>query len=244
MHKLQSFALGDVTVLGAAVREVTKGATTLEEGANRVVRCLYERLVDADGRPAAALLRCYKLHSFKDLEAPLKAFAQGAIPGVTPGPDTRCLTLIATVGAKPDWNDRTRSNGHKAVPLANEKIVQSIPMIAQLVRSLGLAPAAVVAPAPELFVGMKEETFNVFHVLEAVGSPYVPAQAEFVIPSQVKSVVGFGFLLPPTEVVAFILFSRVRIEEPVAQLFKSLALSVKLALLPLASKPVFAGAKA
>jgi len=86
----------------------------------------------------------------------------------------------------------------------------------------------------------EQSNFNVFHVPEAQGSPYVPAQKEFVIPYGVKSVVGFGGLLPTGDLFAVILFSRVHVPHESAQLFKTLALSTKLAMVSVAETRVFA----
>ena len=73
---------------------------------------------------------------------------------------------------------------------------------------------------------------------EAANSPYVPAR-DWVKSNGVESVVGFGFVMPPVDIFAAILFTRVPVERNTAELFKTLALSVKLALLPLTSVPVF-----
>ncbi|MGE5296319.1 MAG: hypothetical protein ACM3VT_15965, partial [Solirubrobacterales bacterium] len=70
-------------------------------------------------------------------------------------------------------------------------------------------------------------TFNVFHVPEAVGSPDIPEQAEFVIPHGVRSVLGFGGMLPGRDLFAVILFSQVPIPRSTAELFRPLALCVK-----------------
>ena len=67
---------------------------------------------------------------------------------------------------------------------------------------------------------------------EAKGSPFVPAQEEFVIPFGIESVLGFGGVLPSKELFTVILFSKQKISRETAELFKSLALSLKLALLP------------
>jgi hypothetical protein len=89
-------------------------------------------------------------------------------------------------------------------------------------------------PGRDLLVDMEQKTFNVFHVPHAEDSPYVPDQESFVVPFGIRSVVGFGGLLPPADLFAIILFSRVPIERDTANLFAPLALSVKLALLPFA----------
>jgi sigma-B regulation protein RsbU (phosphoserine phosphatase) len=79
----------------------------------------------------------------------------------------------------------------------------------------------------------------VFFVAEALGSPYVPAQEDFVIPSGIRSVLGFGGVLPSGELFAVILFSQTPIAAATAERFGSIALSVKLALLAFVDGPVF-----
>jgi hypothetical protein len=112
-------------------------------------------------------------------------------------------------------------------------------MIAQLIYQLGLEPGAVVRPGPELLGGLDQRTYNVFHVSQALGSPYVPAQEEFVVPHGVQSVLGLGGVLATGDLFVVILFSRVALSRETAELFKPLALSVKLAVLPFAGGQVF-----
>ena len=43
---------------------------------------------------------------------------------------------------------------------------------------------------------------------EAAGSPYIPAQEDFVQPVGIRSVLGFGGMLPGGDIFVVILFSR------------------------------------
>jgi len=79
-------------------------------------------------------------------------------------------------------------------------------------------------------------------VPEAVGSPYIPAQKEFVIAHGVRSVVGFGGVLSTGDLFAVIMFAKVSIPRETADAVKALALSVKEAAQHLATKPLFAAA--
>ena len=99
--------------------------------------------------------------------------------------------------------------------------------------------ATVLRPEPDLLVDLEQTTFNVFHVANAVGSPYVPAQDQFVLPYHIKSVLGFGGLLPSGELFAVILFSKVEIPRQTAEMFRTLALSIKVAILPFSGGPLF-----
>jgi len=241
VRSLPSFTLADMMDCGAELRRLGAGAESMEEVANRVVRHLYDQLGDATGRQrACALVRCYKTHPFGELDGDLQAFARGAMPDAELTAETRCLTLLATAGDEPAWNSRHASVGHKAIPLPSESVVQGIPMIAQLVRALGLDVSVLVKPDPGLLVDEQEHTFNVFYVPEALGSPYVPAQEGFVVPHGIESALGFGCLLPPADLLAVILFTKVAVPPEVAELFRTLALSVKLAVLPFANRRVFA----
>ena len=85
-------------------------------------------------------------------------------------------------------------------------------------------------------VRLFQRTFNVFHVAEAVGSPSIPAQQDFVIPAGIRSCLGFGGMLPRGDLFALIMFSRVSIPYKTAAMFKTLSLSVKSAILPFESK--------
>ncbi|MBI4817685.1 MAG: hypothetical protein HY791_15595 [Deltaproteobacteria bacterium] len=245
MYDLGKFSLAEMMDCGGKLRGLGAGTSSMEEAANKVVRSLYDELQDgASGKRASALVRLYKTHAFGELDASLQTFATGLMPNAEIKDETRCLTLLATAGDLPEWNDRRASNGHKAIPLPSEQILQSIPMVAQLVKSLRVDPSIIVKPDPKLLLDLAEQTFNVFFVRDAKGSPYVPAQDTFVIPREIRSVLGFGFVLPPKDLVAVILFTRMLLPQATAELFKTLALSVKLALLPHAAGKVFEDSRA
>ncbi len=239
MYDLNDFGLTEATLAGAALRRVGKGATSLEQASQDVARFFYDTFADpATGRPAFVLARCYKTHPLWDLPGPLSAFAHRVFPDQSLTPNTPCLTLLGTFGDEPAWQSRQASRGHQAIPLASEQIIESLPMVARLTRALGLEARDVAYPDPTFLLEQDRRGFNVFHVERALGSPYLPAQ-EFVRQFGVQSVVGFGFVVPPAHVFATILFARQPIAAETAELFKTLALNLKLALLPLAAAPVF-----
>ena len=91
-----------------------------------------------------------------------------------------------------------------------------------------------------LILDADQHTFNVFLVEHAEGNPSIPAQADFVTPYGIRSALGFGGLLRGGELFTIIMFSRVTIPRETADMFRTIALGVKLALLPFARGPVFA----
>lgn len=243
MHRLPDLTLQDMALCGRALRTAGKGAASMEEAAGRVTSYLYEELTDPEGNRANVLARFYKTHPFAGLEEGLQEFASRQAGGEL-APDTRCLTLLSTFGEETAWCSRHRSRSHRTIPLPSAQAVEQAPMIAQLVRQLGLDVSLVVRPAPELLVDQHQHSFNVFYVEEAAGSPYIPAQADFVEPYGVRSVLGFGGLLPNGDLYAVILFVRVTVPRPTAQMFQPLALATKLAILPFTRGPVFGPADA
>jgi two-component system NtrC family sensor kinase len=150
----------------------------------------------------------------------------------------KCLTLLGTAGEEEAWNSRRRSEGHRAIPLPSAEVVERFPMISQLVRQLGLELPEVVAPDPDLIVRIEEKTCSVFYLPEAAGSPFIPAQTDFVAPYGVKTVIGFGGVMPSGNLFAIILFSRVRVPREKAEVFRILAVSVQAALVPFDFGPV------
>jgi two-component system, NtrC family, sensor kinase len=240
-YDLSSMSLREMTECSARLRGLGAGASSMEEVAQRIVRHLFESIKDGkSGQRACALVRFYKTHALAELPDDLQSFARALQAGAELAESTPCLTLLATAGEEPEWNDRKASRGHRAIPLPSPQVVQQLPMVAQLVKQLGLEVSALVQPDAQLIVDLHQRTFNVFYVPEALGSPHIPAQDDFVVPHKIRSVVGFGGLLPGGELFACILFAHCFIPATTADLFKPLALSAKLAVMPFVEGPVFA----
>jgi hypothetical protein len=241
VYDLTNFSLRDMTDCGAALRKMGLGAHTMEEVANHIVRHLYDSLQDEPtGGRACALVRFFKTHPYQELDAGLRRVALRMLDGREPAPGMKCLTLLATAGDRPEWNDRQASARHKAMPLSSADLVVQSPMISQLVKQFGLEPDNMLQPDPALLVDLEQRTYNVFHVPDARNCYYVPAQEEFVIPWGIRSVLGFGGVLPSGNLFVVILFAKVRIAREVAEMFRPLALSIKLAVLSFDGKAVFA----
>ena len=113
-------------------------------------------------------------------------------------------------------------------------------MIASLLRQMGLKIESALNLDSRLILDADQHTFNVFHVEHAHGNPIIPAQADFVRPYGIQSALGFGGLLPGGELFTIIMFSRVTIPRETADMFRTIALGVKLALLPFVRRAVFA----
>ena len=239
VYDLRSFSLADVLDCTSTLRHLGEGAQSMEEAAGAVVRFLHEELRDKErNQRALPLVRMYKTHRYDELDPEVRAFADRAAPG-EPLRGKPCLTLLATAGDEPVWNDRRKSRDHQAIPLASAAALDQAPMVYQLVRQLGLEPADVLEPNPALYLRTHDRAGGVFYVRDAVASPYVPAQ-DFVEKWGIRSVIGFGGVLPSGYMFAVVMFASVDIPPTVADAFATLAFAVQLALLPAVGLRVFA----
>jgi hypothetical protein len=226
-YDLTRFDLGSMLKCSPRLREAAGEAATLENSAHRVCRFLYDELRAPTGERACALVRCYKTHAFGLLEPDLQQFAKRILGSEPPRSTMKCLTLLATVGQSPGWNSRHRSQGHRAIPLPSPEIVEKAPMIAQLIKEFGLELSAFLQPQAEVVKDLAGKKQGIFHVETALGSPYIPAQHEFVARYNIKSVLGFGGILPSGDLAAVILFATVVVPSSAAERFKTLALDVR-----------------
>lgn len=238
-YSASNFSLGDMLSCSLALQSLENNFPSLESAAQRICNFFYDQLIRADGSRACGLVRCYKTHSFGELPIDLQAFAQRKIGAIKLTPGTKCLTLLGTAGDEPAWNSRHRSRDHQAMPLASREIVERAPMISQLIKSLGVDLAVLLRPAPEIISRLEGKSYGVFHVENAARSPYIPAQDEFVLPREIRSVVGFGGILASGDLYAVILFSHEVISAGIADRFRVLALDVKRVLSKCADLPVF-----
>jgi hypothetical protein len=226
-YDLTTFGLGDMLKTSPRLREAATGAPTFELAAQRVCRFLYDELRDADGERQCALVRCFKTNAFGSLEPDLQDFARTVMGFRQPWPAMKCLTLMATVGQTAAWNSRHQSRGHRAIPLPSPEIIEKAPMISQLIKEFGLELTNVIQPSPEVVRELAGKRHGVFHVEDARGSSYIPAQEEFVVRFGIQSVLGFGGLLVNGDLFAVILFTTVRVSPASADRFRTLALDVK-----------------
>ena len=212
---------------------------TLGEAAQRVVEYFYRSFTGDDDKPACALVRIFKTHPYHLLDRELKTFADRLLPDGQRIDGMRCLVLLGTAGDEESWNSRHASRGHKAIPLASVSMVDEAPMISQLIRQLGIEVSTVVKPDPSLLLNADDRAYNIFYVPRAYGSPYIVAQEEFVKRYGIESVVGFGGMMATGDLFTAILFSKVPISAEVADLFKVIGMNLRVALLPMARKPLF-----
>lgn len=190
----------------------------MEEMADWLTRRIYETFrKDAESSLQCSLVRVFKTCSYDELTGPLRQLVPDEHME-----DSRYLALLASRGEHAGWNSRHTSRGHKVIALESREVVESIPMISNMIRMLGLDVNDVVRPNPDMSVA-GFYPLNVFYVPSALGCPFIPAQEEFVVPYGIESIVGFGGLLTYTDVFVVIMFFKVPVPRRTAVMFKDLA---------------------
>jgi hypothetical protein len=238
-YDLEQFGLTDMIDACRELRNRDESVESMEVAASRAVDLFYDKFRTGglqNDQPACVLARCFRTNVIAELPSDVQRaiLSESGHPGRA---EMQYLTLLASRGEEAAWNGRRGSVAHQAIPLPTAEVVRRAPMISQLILQLGLEIGDVVDPSTRVEPAV-QKAFEVFHVEDAVGSTMVPAQ-EFVRRYGVRSVIGFGGLLPAGELFAVILFARVRITEETAALFRTLALGVKLSLLPYSGKRVY-----
>jgi hypothetical protein len=236
-YDLLRFTMADMTRCGAVLRKLGRDADSMESVANRIVDHLYQGIVDpATGEPCSALVRLFKTHPYAELPKGLQTFASRLGGDDQLDATSTCLTLLATRGAKDEWNSRHNSRGHQAIPLASEEMVHAFPMISNLVSQFGITASDFINPHPQVFVDRHQTNYNVFYEQNVSQSEFIVAQKDFVNPEGVQSCLGFGGMLPSGNFYAVIVFTRAQVAPHVAAMFRTISLSAKVALIPFESK--------
>ena len=233
MFDLSAFRLQDMALCSTTIRQLGEDARSIEDVANRITRFLYTTLTTGpDEDPACVLVRLFKTQPYNRLTPELQALVDARLGDKPTNLDMKCLTLLASTGAISGWNNPALSSRFRVIPLAGPEALAQLPMFAQLFAQFHVDVSGIHDTSTSLLLDQHATTFNAFHVPHAVNSPYVPGQDDFVVPFGVQSVFGGGGLLPTGDMFALVLFAKVPVSKDTADLFRTIALSVKLAIAP------------
>jgi hypothetical protein len=220
----------DALALERRFQRAIHRAPSLEVAAQRYVETVYTGLQDS-----IALLRLFATVRFRELPARNREFvralgeATGAAHAITE--DTLVLSLLGTMGAEPAWCDRHQSANHVGIPLVSREFVAAIPMIARLLKQLGVEldwidrkDTAIVGKT----FGVQSGVFYVADAATAVDSQKrkIIAAQDFVARYGIESVWGVGGGYVGTPVYAIITaFCRDHLDEHIDR-FKAETLSL------------------
>lgn len=235
---------------GAEVRETGRGLR-LEEATSATIDGLEQRMEDelpsaASVEDAAQRFASMLYDTFSESVVLARVFVTVRLGSLPPanqefvrrlvgsratavGPDTPVLSLLGTRGARPEWNSRHLSKGHVGIPLASAEFIDAIPMIASLIKQLGVAIAHDPGVETAIVTHRLGSAAGLFYVEDASTATdsrgrRVIAAADFVAEHGVKTVFGFGgvYALSGTFVVA-VVFARDALARRQAERFMRLA---------------------
>jgi hypothetical protein len=242
MHDLGDFSLRDMAECTAHVRRLGHGAGSMEEAASRIVTYLYDDLTDRRGAErACALVRFYKTHPYGLLDAGRRRFAEARSPGESAPPSARFLALLAAAGDERGSMSVPRSHEHQAIPFGDPAATAHVPTMIRHVTELGvdLSVAPPSAPTWPSLKSLELPQGNAFHVAAAKVGAEIPVHDALRIQHKIRSILGFGGLLPGGDLFVVVLFTRVPIADAARELFQTLALAVKVGVMSFDRGPTF-----
>lgn len=204
-----------------------ENASSTEEIALKATDYLFEQFSKIDDfEDACGLVRFFRTMNYADLTADLQDIAKSKFNSEILE-SSNCLTLLATRGIQSEWNDRALSVNHRVIPLLSVEAIEKAPMVSRLVSRLGIEVTNVVTPTPGWFLPPDQKKYEVMYVAEAKEDPAIVSQEEFVMPYGIRSVVGFGGLLPTGDMFAVLMFMRVHIPLETAKHFTSFSRAIE-----------------
>lgn len=240
MYDLSKFTLQDMSEIGDALQRLELKANNIEELSNLMVQYFFENLIDKrSGEKSCALVRFFMTYPYSSLDLEARQLVGKMLHGQPIPPEMKCLSLMATAGVRPEWNSAKDSKDHRVLPLQSEDMLRKNIMVHQFIEQMGMNVANVLSPDPKLAAELEGRIFNAYYVPDAIGSPYIPAQEDFVAPYKIKSALGFGGMLPTGNLFALLIFSKTKVPLNTADLFKNIALHVRMAVLPFISEKIF-----
>jgi hypothetical protein len=226
MTTIANLSKADALQLERRFQRSIHRSPSLEVAAQRYVESVYAELSDS-----IVLLRLFATVPFGQLPARNQAFARalGESTGTADAirDDTLVLSLLGTIGVEPGWCDRLRSAHHVGIPLVSRAFVGEIPMVARLLKQLGVEldwidrnDTAVVGKT----FGLQSGVFYVADAATAVDSnnrKVITAQ-DFVARYGVETVFGVGGGYVGTPVFTTIIgFCRDSLDEARVERFRS-----------------------
>jgi hypothetical protein len=149
--------------------------------------------------------------------------------------ETIVLSLMGTRGALPDWNSRHESRGHAGIPLVSAEFVEDIPMIARLLKELGVSVEGLAPGRSGIVTRTLGSLSGVFYVPDArtavdeQGRRIIASQ-DFVAQHGVVTVFGFGgAYLMEKSFAAIVVFAREPVSREAAERLAPLASVLKTA---------------
>jgi hypothetical protein len=221
-----------------------QAADCLENAAQAACSYFYDELVeatDSGSRRTCALVRCFISHPYGRLEPALQRHAQSLMPpGSMPHHDMPCITLVGSMGDRPEWRSRYGSYRRRCIPFESPQAIERAPMWSQFFRESGVEAASLFQSRSSVFADGLTRATNLFCIEQARGADCIPDQDDFVLRYGIESVFGFASHLRRGALGILVLFCHTRVTREAATHVRPLALDLASHLFRFGDDEVFA----
>ncbi len=243
MPQFNNYSVSSVNNLVNRLKDNLKGFSYLDEAAQKAMDVLKDEFQDS-----LVLARVYATVPYAVLPDFNKKFvnklAEDKGIKTLVNDKTLVLSLLGTRGTEPDWNDRKKSRGHVGIPLVSASFVEEIPMVARLMKEMGLELDWIDKNDTNIVVKKIGNMAGVFYVPDALTqvdnrNRKIIADQNFAAKYNVKSVFGIGGCYMDGTFITVILFTNEALQKSQAEAFTSLINSIKSSTLELVSSKKF-----
>jgi hypothetical protein len=182
---------------------------TFDQAAQAIVERVYRAFRTEAGAPIFALVRIFRFSRADQVPSAWRTAAE---------PTDVLLSLAGSYGDLPEWCHPEQSKHHKVISLSK----QMTAMMREAFRQLGIQPQLEARNEPPVQQVMSADLRR-FYVPEALNSPFIPDQEQFVKPYGIRSVVGVGSQFVSGSAYMLIAFSKVFINDAQSWNFTALA---------------------
>jgi hypothetical protein len=207
-----SHLLNDINAMNAFGRQLLSenrnALRTFDQAAQAIVARIHRAFLTETGAPLFALVRIFRFSRADQVPSAWQIAAE---------PHDVLLSLAGSYGDLPEWCHPEQSKHHKVISLST----QMTAMMREAFRQLGIQPQLVAQGEPVQQVMSAD--LRRFYVPEALNSPFIPDQEQFVKPYGIRSVVGVGSQFVSGSAYMLIAFSKVFISDAQSWNFTALA---------------------
>lgn len=209
---MSHLALNDISAMNEFGRQLLSdyrsSLHTFDQAAQATVERIHQTFRTEDGATIFALVRIFRFSRADQVPSAWQVSAQ---------PTDVLLSLAGSYGDEPAWCHPDQSQHHKVVPLSTH----ATPMMHEAFRQLGIQPQLGVPGEPVQQIMSAD--LRRFYVPEALDSPFIPDQEQFVKPYGIRSVVGVGSQFVSGSAYMLIGFSKQFIDDQQSLNFTALA---------------------
>lgn len=224
--KIQDAKVQDIRTLWQEIEADLPACEHLEDAAQLFSTVVYRHFDES-----IALARVFVTVPYGELPDANKRFVDNLVAstGASEALDaeTLVLSLVGTYGRSPDWNSRRLSKGHVGIPLLSSAFVEKIPMLARLLKELGLPLEWIDSRDSTIMNKALGSSAGLFYAEDAAsaednqGRKIIAAQ-DFVSEHAIRSVFGVGGAYFGGRLCTMIFFCQDNVERAAAQRFMPL----------------------